>query len=267
LIPHLLAAVTVEVEEFPSLAVDFEHFDTHPIGEVGPFFHQAIDSPLGLAELTLQLGNVAGSCGIRLIRVPCGKGRLGFTYEGHQQKNTKQQNQYIDQGNEKPSHGATRQCNHDPPPTAGVSGGAGDAGVSGTIGKAEAGSPANARIKSRPVTVIQAGKIFAKAINRPLPVAVIAGAYRLMISCGVGCTPGANDPKVCKMAATVPSNPNNGNHSAAWAKCVSQRSGRSSKPPSAHRIALQARTVWVANSVNPKVMMTQSIADDDTRSK
>ena len=32
-------------------------------------------------------------------------------------------------------------------------------------------------------------------------------------------------PKVWRMPATVPNNPNSGNHSAAWAKLVIQRSG------------------------------------------
>ena len=86
--------------------------------------------------------------------------------------------------------------------------------------------PPSDRIRSRPISTIQVGRMLISAMNRPLPVAVMAGAYRRMISAG-GVGPSI-ELKVCRMPATVPIRPSSGNHSAAWARLVSQRSGRSS---------------------------------------
>ena len=106
-------------------------------------------------------------------------------------------------------------------------------------------------------------------MNSPLPVAVIAGAYFLMMSCGVGFDPGVIELNVWRMAATVPISPSSGNHSAPCARWLSQRSARSSKSASAarHRRASQANTVCPANSVNPSDRMTQSTPESCRRAR
>ena len=47
-------------------------------------------------------------------------------------------------------------------------------------------------MRSRPIATTQLGRMLTRAMNSPLPVAVIAGAYFRMISCGVGLLPGVN---------------------------------------------------------------------------
>ena len=49
--------------------------------------------------------------------------------------------------------------------------------------------------------------MFISAMNSPLPVAVIAGAYFRMMSCGVGFDPGVIELNVWRIAATVPIRP------------------------------------------------------------
>ena len=53
------------------------------------------------------------------------------------------------------------------------------------------------------------------AMYSPPPVAVIAGAYLRMISCGSGRDPGVIELNVWRIATTVPISPSSGNHSAA----------------------------------------------------
>ena len=69
------------------------------------------------------------------------------------------------------------------------------------------------------------GRMLMNAMYSPPPVAVMAGAYLRMMSDGSGSYPGVIELNVWRIATTVPISPRSGNHSAPWARWVSQRSG------------------------------------------
>src|SRR5579875_2558798 len=116
----------------------------------------------------------------------------GFIWSfGQRQEEEKaeQQRQHVDERNEEPGDAPLRQANH--------------------VGF----SPPSERMMSRPNNTTQLGKMLMRAMNKPLPVAVSAGAYNWMI-CAGGVGP-LIELNVCKMPATVPISPKSGNHSAA----------------------------------------------------
>ena len=74
--------------------------------------------------------------------------------ERHKQEYAEQQSHDVEERNKEPRHAAFWQLDH----------------------FFTARSPPRVRIKSRPTSTIQVGKMLINAINKPLPVAVMAGA-------------------------------------------------------------------------------------------
>src|SRR5262245_14022744 len=144
------------------LGIDLQYPRRHPLRQVTFAFGQSLDLVPGSLQLDLQLGNCCRQGGlvgplegfrrIRLLsRRPCAR-------ERHQKEDAEQQDQHVDERHEEARHRSAGSLNHFAAPSFAVS-----------------SRPASARIRSRPSSATHVGVMLTSAMNRPLPVAVIAG--------------------------------------------------------------------------------------------
>src|SRR5262245_7131242 len=231
----LLRLGSVKVRDFACLAVDVDDVDRRAFVQR---LQGRLPQPIDLAAQLVQLrGGVA--CVFQPLyllgatlqfsfqavhRVAQLAGRLPLLFQffqvddWHQKENDKEQQQYVDERNEKARDAAARHDDH------------------GASSAAALPPPPSDTMSSRPMMTIHGGRILTNAMNKPAPVAVMAGAYLVMMSCGL--MSGWIELNVCKMPPTVPNRPSSGNHSAAWARWLTQRSADSSKPAPRQRSAL-----------------------------